>query len=216
MSVVEQMFEDLDALSRRMWDVSLDDSASDTMRQKASKLLSQIAVHHVLENTARHLIGPQDSAGHSNAQSRLGKFIDTVYGKPDNKKNEARWQKMRDMDCAAFLFIGVSYTSLDIIKMHRTEFDYLVGNVSKFMQVKALPPRWIFHQEIQLAIATKAGLREATNFRRSMYSSMRSKKETSDVARILRSRVQSRQFGGWTACQPELFRCARPIDNEQC
>ncbi len=184
MSVVEQMFEDLDALSRRMWDVSLDDSASDTMRQKASKLSMQIAVHQVLENTARHFIGPQDFTGLLNAQSRIGKFIDTVYGKPDNEKNEARWQKMRDMDCATFLFIGVSYTPLDIIKMHRTEFDYLVGNVSKFIQVKALPSRWIFRKEIQLAIAAKADLKEATNFRRSMHSSTRSNKETSDVARI--------------------------------
>ena len=157
------------------------------MRQKALNLSAQIAVHQVLQNTARQLLGPQNSAGLSNTQYRLGKFIDVLYGKPDNEKNEARWQKLRDMDCATFLFIAVSYTPLDITKMHRTEFDYLVGNASKFLHVKALPPRWIFRKEIQLAIAGKADLEEAANFRRSSYSCMRSKKTTSNVDRILHS-----------------------------
>lgn len=171
MSAVTQIFEALDAISRRIWDVSLDDSASDTIRQKASMLSMQVAVHQALGSTARQLSQPQDSTGLLNAQSRVGKFMDAVYGKPDSDKNEARWQKLRDMDCVTFLFIGVSYTPLDIIKMHRTEFDYLASNVKKFQQVKALPPKWIFRKEIQVAVAGKADLVGATDFRRSTYVS---------------------------------------------
>jgi hypothetical protein len=59
--------------------------------------------------------------------------------------------------------------------MHRTEFDYLVGNALKYWHVKDLPPRWIFRKEIQLAIAGKVDLEEAADFRRSPYSSMHSK-----------------------------------------
>jgi hypothetical protein len=187
MSVVKQMIEPLDAISQLIWDESLDDPAFDLLRQKALSLLAQIAVHLVLQNTARQLLGPQNSAGLSNTQYRLGKFMDILYGKPDNEKNEARWQRLRDMDCATFLLIAVSYTPLDITKMHRTEFDYLVGNALKFLQVRDLPPRWIFRKEIQIAIAGKADLEEAASFRRSSYSSMRSKKTTSNAARILRS-----------------------------
>jgi hypothetical protein len=192
MSLIKQIIEPLDIISQQIWGDALDDAAFDTLRQRASRLLAQIAVHQVLQNTVRHLLGPQNSAGLSNTQSRLGKFIDVLYGKPDNEKNEARWQKLRDMDCATFLFIAVSYTPLDITKMNRTEFDYLVGNVSKFLHVKGLSPRWIFRKEIQLGIAAKAELEEAASFRRSSYSSMRSKRTTSNAARILRSRVQLR------------------------
>ena len=103
------------------------------------------------------------------------------------------------MDCASFLFIAVSYTPLEIIKIHRTEFDYLVDNASKFLHLRALPPKWVFRKEIQIAIAGKADLEEAASFRRSSYSSMRSKKTTSNAARILRSGVQPRYFGERTA-----------------
>lgn len=212
MSVVEQIAESLDTASQQIWDDGLDDSAFDILRRKALWLSAQIAVHEVLQNTARHLLGPQNSSGLLNAQSRLGKFIDTLYGKPDNEKNEARWQKLRDMDCAGFLFIAVSYTPLEITKMHRIEFDYLVGNASKFLQLKALPPKWVFRKEIQIAIAGKADLEGAASFRRSSYSSLRSKK-TSNTARILRSRVQPRYFGKRTASKTESFRCAKPINN---
>lgn len=167
MSVVERIFEGLDALSRQIWDVSLDDSAADTFRQKASMLSMQIAVHQALGNTVRHLSQPQESTGLLNAQSRVGKFMDVIYGKPDSDKNETRWRKLRDMDCVSFLFIGVSYTPLDITKMHRTEFDYLVSNVTKFQQVNVLPKNWIFRKEIQVAVASKADLPGATGFRRS-------------------------------------------------
>lgn len=167
MSTVKQIFEDLDALSRRIWDVNLDNSATDTLRQRASMLSMQIAVHQALGGTARNLSQQQDSTGLLNAQSRVGKFMEAVYGKPDSDKNEMRWQKLRDMDCVTFLFIGVSYTPLEIMKMHRTEFEYLVTNVTKFQQVKALPKNWIFRKEIQVAVAGKADLPGATEFRRS-------------------------------------------------
>ncbi|KAG9229066.1 hypothetical protein BJ875DRAFT_475856 [Amylocarpus encephaloides] len=74
------------------------------------------------------------------------------------------------MDSATFLFIAVSYTPLDITKMHRTEFDYLVGNASKFLQVRDLPPKWVFRKEIQIAVAGKADVEKAASFRRKYYA----------------------------------------------
>ena len=65
--------------------------------------------------------------------------MDVLYGKPDNEKNEARWQRLRDnlMDCATFLFIAVSYAPLDISKMHQTETMGLDG--------KVVPPPWVWY-----------------------------------------------------------------------
>jgi len=187
MSVFKRMIEALDATSQQIWDDSLDDPAFETLQQRALMLTAQLAVHRILQYTARHLLGPQSSVGLLNAQSRLGKFIDIMYGKPDIERNETRWQILRDMDCDCFLLIAVSYTPLDITKMNRIEFDYLMGNASKFLHVKNLPPRWMFRKEIQLAIAGKADLKEAASFRKSSYIPMRLKQTTSDVTRILRS-----------------------------
>ena len=69
----------------------------------------------------------------------------------------------------------------------RIEFDYLVGNASKFLRSKAAPPRWMFCQEIQVAIAGRADLGEAAEFRKRLFSSIHSKKTRADVARVLRS-----------------------------
>ena len=167
MSVAKQVTESLNAISEQVWDDSLDDLAFDLLAQKVSRLSVQIAVHEVLQKTARHLRAP-DSPALINAQSRVGKFIDTLYGKLDYEKFEARWQILQDMDCSSFLFIAVSYTPLDISKMNRIEFDYLVSNVSKFLRLRAITPKWVFRKEIQMAIAGKADLEEAAEFRRSL------------------------------------------------
>ena len=128
MSTVESVFEVLDLIGRRMWDIP-------------------------------------------NTQSRLCKFIDILYGSSDNTSaaNESRWQKLRALDCATFLFVAVSYTPLDISKMHRIEFDYLVEHASKYLQAKALPPKWMFRREIQVALAAKAELDNITEFRKSLF-----------------------------------------------
>ena len=178
MSVVKQMIDRLDAICQQIWDNSLDDPAFDILRQKSLILSAQIAVHQVLQNTAQQLLEPQHSAV-------LSRILNIDWASSwmfctENqtmKKNEARWQKLRDMDSATFLFIAVSYTPLDITKMHRTEFDYLVGNASKFLQVRDLPPKWVFRKEIQIAVAGKADVEKAATFRTCSYSSARSKKD---------------------------------------
>lgn len=58
----------------------------------------------------------------------------------------------------AILLIAVLYTPLDVSKMNRSKFDYLVENAANFLQVKALPLKWICHKDIQLAIAAKVEL----------------------------------------------------------
>jgi hypothetical protein len=172
MSAVERVSEGLDLLSQRVWDIRIDDAAFPTLTQKVSRLLAQLSVQHVLQNTVRHLLTQQSVTGLPNTQSRLSKFIENAYGKPDNasKANELRWQRLRNLDCEAFLLLAVSYTPLDISKMHRTEFNYLVENATNFLQVEALSPKWIFHKDIQLAIAAKVELQDAAEFRKSLFS----------------------------------------------
>ena len=46
------MIDALDTIGQQIWDNSLDDSACEILRQKALILVTQIAVHQILENTA--------------------------------------------------------------------------------------------------------------------------------------------------------------------
>lgn len=107
---------------------------------------------------------------------------------------KVKWQKLRHVDFASFLLIGLSYTVLDIAEMHQTEFDYLLGYVTTFLQIEALPPKWMFHKEIQLAVAAETEHLQATDFRRSMYSSTHST-NIPDTNRILLPRIQTMNLG---------------------
>jgi len=178
MSTGEWIFEELDLIGRRLWEISLDSSAFNTLKKKTSRLSAQIAVHQALENAASQLLEPQGSRPLPNTQGRLSKFLDTLYGSTDNTgtTTESRWQKIRSLDCATFLFIAVSYTPLEISKMHRTEFEYLIENAQKYLQVKSLPPRWMFRREIQMALAGKAELENIAQFKKGVSCRVRRRK----------------------------------------
>lgn len=172
MATTEQLLQDLDSISQRMWDISLDSSAFEPLKKKISTLSAQIAVHHALDNTASQLL---EKKGPSTLpiQSRLSKFIETLYRASENlsSTNKSRWQELRSIDCESFLFIAMSYTPLDISKMHRAEFEYLVQHVPKYLQNKELPVRWMFRREVQVALAEKAELENIAQFKKSELSS---------------------------------------------
>lgn len=183
---VLEIIESLDRVKQQVWDDSLDDFAFDTLKLKILKLSAQVRVHQVLQNTARYLREPDQHPTFPSIHPRLVKFFDTVFRKPDSERNEVRWEKLRAMNCATFLFIAVSYTPLDITKMSRTEFNYLESNASTFLSKSELSPRWVFRTDIRLLIAEKADLenKESTEFRMSAYSSLYSKTTRSNMARI--------------------------------
>lgn len=189
--------QNLDSLSALVWRVTAQ-SDFNVLSQKVSILSAQIAVHQALEPTSRHL---RSVTVFPNAQSRLSKFMDTIYGVGEVKE---RFQKLRQFDHATFLFIALSYTPLEITKMNRTEFEYLTQNASEFLQMKQLPPRWIFRDEVQVALASKSSLENATSFRKGLTTSARSNKIT-EIRRILRSRIPRADRGFSTRRPTEHF-----------
>jgi len=190
MAVGAQLLQDLDRISQQVWEICLDDSTFDALRRKSSWLSAQIAVHYALQRTAEQLHEPQNNSFLPVFQGRLSKFIDTVYGTSDNNPpNETRWQKLRELECTTFLFIAISYTPLDLSKLSRIEFEYLLENAAKYLQVKDLPPRWLFRKEIQVAIAAKADLENISSFRKSWYRSIYSKE-----GQLMRAEYHSIEF----------------------
>jgi hypothetical protein len=157
------LFDELDLIGQGIWDISLDNSAFTVLKQKVSQLSAQIAVHRVFEDTTSQLLTPPASSA-SQIQNRLSKFLDALYG--SSEKSNDRWQKLLSLDCATFLFIAISFTPLDITKMHRDEFNYLLECAPKYLQSKPLPPRWMFRRDIQVALAAKADLDSLSQFRK--------------------------------------------------
>ena len=168
MSSLEQLTKSLSLASEHVWEINIDKSAFDTLKRKCSLLSAQIAVHHALQNTVTHLLGPDSSTALPSTQGRLTKFIDVVYGNWDHlsETNRSKLQQIRNLDCEPFLLITVSYTPLDIFKMHRTEFQYLMENVEKYLDSKCLSRRWIFRREIQMALATMCNLQHVGSLRK--------------------------------------------------
>ncbi|KAF2182614.1 hypothetical protein K469DRAFT_586157 [Zopfia rhizophila CBS 207.26] len=168
MRTVEWVFGELDVIGEHMWDISLDNSAFNSLKTKISKLSAQIAVHHALENTVTQL---QEFGTLTDSQNRVGKFLEALYGDSDcpTSTDESRWRKLRSLDCETFLLIATSYTPIGITKMSRTEFDYLIENAPKYLHTKPPPPRWMFRREFQIALAAKAELAGMGEFKRRVY-----------------------------------------------
>ncbi|KJZ70778.1 hypothetical protein HIM_09828 [Hirsutella minnesotensis 3608] len=164
MPLMAKILDHLDRISDMIPDMRADADFA-TLSDKVMSLYTALAVYRSLEITAQNL---QNSVL-PHAQSRLSKFMDAVYGPGDVKKEE-RLQKLRSFRHEDFIFVSISYTPLDITKMSRAEFDCLVETVPVYLPRRDLPARWIFRDEIQVSIASKASLRNAAEFRKGYYA----------------------------------------------
>lgn len=187
---IQHLSIELDSLCHRIWDVSPAHSV-DALTRKSAKLSMRSGIYQALDHTARCL-SQFEASSLSGLRSKLCEFIRAVYGSLENDKNKSRWQKLRDIDCTSFLFIGLAYTPVDIGEMGRTQFNYLLDNIAKFQRNQNLPPKWFFLPEIQLAVAAKARLLWATDFRRSMYSCV-CLRGVANTNRVLCSGIQRRR-----------------------
>ncbi len=216
MSSVTEIVESLESITQRMWNVNLDNDAFDVLKRKISCLSAQTVVHHALQEIATQLRGSQNAATLPHVQGRLGKFIDSLYGNSDKvDATKQRWQKLQELNCETFLFVDVFYTSLDISKMHRTKFSYLMKNAAQYVQAKDLSSRWMFRKEIQVTLATKTHLESIAQFRRSEFDSINLISQSSQRIRISWTQVQLRWFEGQTACKASSFRLVIVLNNMQ-
>lgn len=157
----------LDQASERVWEMDLDDGMSELLRARCSQLDAQIAVQQALRKTVSFVL---ENRTNSNAQSRICKFLDTLYGNTKqinvNANVDAKWQCLRGLDCETFLLIAASYTPLEVTKMSRTEFDYLIQNAASYAKSKFVPSTWIFRKEVQLAMVEKSDLPNIRPFKK--------------------------------------------------
>jgi hypothetical protein len=171
MSTGEEFLETLNEVSEGLWNMSFDDAIFKTLKAKCLSLSGQVAVHQSLKRSVSHVLRSESSVPLPNSQARIGKFLDFLYGNGNaaNPALESRQQQLQKLDCQTFLLIAVSYTPLEISKMNRIEFDYLIQYAPKYSNAKYMPPQWIFRKEIQLAIAEKSDLANIRLFKKSKY-----------------------------------------------
>jgi hypothetical protein len=101
-----------------------------------------------------------------------------------NEASQSRLDRIRNLDCVPFLLIALSYTPLDIFKMHRTEFNYLMENVDKYLNSKYPSRRWIFRLEIQMVLAAISGQEHIAQLRKSVLAVSKLKIRNTNVVRI--------------------------------
>lgn len=165
MHTVNQILENLDSIEKHIRDMNFSHSELNHLKLKLSGLSSQLAVHHSLTNTERCL---RESSGAKLRQSRIEKFIKVVHGGANcpSSRDDSRWVSLRALDCGTFLLIAASYTPVDVAKMHRTEFEFLIVVAPEYLN--KLPSKWMFRKEFQWAVAAHAGLGGMPQFKRSM------------------------------------------------
>lgn len=161
MALVAKILAHLNDISSMVYDVQ---TVSDlvALSEKVSTLHAQITVQRALEPTTHQLQKPMLPPS---AQSRLRKFIDSVYDSRDSIKHE-RLRKLQKFPYEDFIFVGISYTPLEILKMNKTEFGCLIRTIPVYLRRRNLPQRWIFRNEIQVSIASKASLEHTAEFRK--------------------------------------------------
>ncbi|CZT07028.1 uncharacterized protein RAG0_12619 [Rhynchosporium agropyri] len=179
MSVFEQILKGLDLISEQLWEDDLDDVALETLAKKTLKVSAQISVLQTLLSTSRGLLASEDSPGPKTALTRLSKVYKATFVKPSGKFEE-RWQKLRDIDCETFLFIAISYTDLELTKLNRIEFDYLIDAAREFRTRKQLPSNWMFRRRIRVVINSVAAEDFLMEYQNHQFPSNRSTKLQGD------------------------------------
>ena len=216
MSSVTEIVESLESITQRMWNINLDNDAFDALKRKIFCLSAQTVIHHALQKIVTQLRESQNAVTLSHVQDRLDKFIDSLYENSDKiDATKQRWQKLQELNCETFLFVDVFYISLDISKMHRTKFSYLMKNAAQYVQVKNLSSRWMFQKKIQVTLVTKTHLESIAQFRRSEFDSINLISQSSQRIRISWTRVQLWWFEEQTICKASSFRSVIVLNNMQ-
>ncbi|OAT03140.1 uncharacterized protein BDCG_17946 [Blastomyces dermatitidis ER-3] len=188
MATLEEIITQIDQISKRICEIDLDDSAFSKLKDKIAWLSARTSVYHSLKGLAKHL---RKSSPLPHRNGRFSKFLEVLY-RSQAKSISAhvlQWEKIRGLSPEALLLIAGAYTSLDITKMGRVEFECLMNYTKPYLDARPLPEKWIFRREIQMAIAASSDLENISEFRKCAAPNPISEKQTDEV-RVLQARVQ--------------------------
>ena len=130
--LLERIKRDLCKMGEELWNIDGPDNVFDEVLEKFSLLEAQLKVQKSLQATANLLRGqPSDKALPKQQATKVKHFIRFVYRK--DSRGKVRHSQLRNLDCDALKFCGLSYTTEEIVKLSDAEFEILQKCIVKFI-----------------------------------------------------------------------------------
>lgn len=159
-------------------------SNCDTIIETLSALSVQLQVYKSFQHIAKHLIQTHSPSTSSSSneetktrwftgRSKLNKLLAIVF-KPGNLeecKNEEfrRLNIFRTIDPATFIFIAVSYSPRELVRINQTHFEYVIKAAGDFLSCWNLPDGWIFQRDFERIVTAYESVGDVKAFVEGMY-----------------------------------------------
>lgn len=146
---MQPKFHELDSISHITFHLRDDDQDTlKTLKAKMLELTTQISVLEKLEPVAR-LIRRREPLPLRKLSFNIRKLSDS-NSKTDSR-GESRWARLQSLGCEAAVFCMVTFNGLSTLAGE--EFEWLLGNVRRYMAVQSLPCGWIASEQIRQVMA---------------------------------------------------------------
>ncbi len=143
----------LDEVKNGCWHHSNSDLVIDSVLQRVSQLQAQLEVQKALQKTEILLLQqPFDKSLPNQQATRVKHFIKFVFEKTNRWKE--RQAQLRRLECDALKVCGLSYTIKEIHELPLAQFDFLVANITDFVQRQKLS-EYLYRDDIDRGIQAK-------------------------------------------------------------
>lgn len=139
---IPQKLNDLTQTISNLRDV--EDSFFDELHTKLSKLLVQVEIQRNLNGIARTI-----RDGSPLPVRRINYNIKKLS--EENEVCQIRWSALQKLKCPEIIFSMMAFTGLN--SLHDKQFEYLVENVSNYIEIQELPRDWIARDQIKRVVA---------------------------------------------------------------
>lgn len=144
----------LDNLEKDIWNCDVaDQGCIDGIIQKLNRLQIQVKVQKILRETADLLRKHSSDKILPNQQAtRVKHFLRFVFER--STRASERCIRLRNLNCNALIFCGLSYKIRDILDLPQLQFDFLADNVEDFVQRYDLV-QCLYRNDIEKAVNNK-------------------------------------------------------------
>jgi hypothetical protein len=151
--LLEGIERDLFKVGEELWNIDGPDDVLDEVLKKISLLKVQLEIQKSLQATANLLQRqPSDKALPKQQATKVKHFIRFVFRK--NSRGEGRHRQLRNLDCDALKFCGLSYTTEEIVKLGDAEFEILQNSVAEFIHHRNLS-HLLYRPDVDKAVDAK-------------------------------------------------------------
>jgi hypothetical protein len=166
-----QLLANLGQLKELIWTTNFDDTEFKLCKDIAAELTAELEVYEAFAGTTKwlHTTKTKDKGFKkicAARKTRISKVVKAVQ--PGPPEPNTRFHALGQLDVETLMFIGASFTVLEITKLAQKTFECLMKMGPKHVPRTALPANWFLREEFRVAVAQSADLGGA--LKRSMYA----------------------------------------------